>query len=117
MTEGPVLALLDDEELRRWLLAAVRLVQARAKQDGLMAPQSVADFEAALSGDALNGQERTKVDGVGLPADDGFMSRQQAASFLSISDRQLARLTASGRVKSVSLGRRRLYKRSDLEEL
>lgn len=113
----PALVLLD-EELRRWVVAGLRLARARARQDGMYKiPSSVAELEQALTGDATDGQEPPTFDVSSDSADDGLMSRQAAARFLSISERQLARLTADGRVPSLRLGRRRLYKRADLEEL
>lgn len=45
-----------------------------------------------------------------------LLSREEAASYLAIGLAFLAELTASGDVRSLKIGRRRLYRRNDLDD-
>jgi excisionase family DNA binding protein len=53
----------------------------------------------------------TQVDGAGSP----WLSMSEAAEYLRISERKLQRLVAADRIRSTTLGRRRLLRREDLD--
>jgi excisionase family DNA binding protein len=83
-----------DRELARALVAAVRDdVELRAQLRALLFREKVAE------------------------ADSPWLGIDEAAAYLRISERTLARRIAGGRVRSTTIGRRRLLHREDLDAL
>jgi excisionase family DNA binding protein len=56
--------------------------------------------------------EMRESNGAGSP----WLSLAQAADYIGVSTRQLQRLIAQGKVRSTTIGRRRLLRRDDLDE-
>jgi excisionase family DNA binding protein len=66
-------------------------------------------FVAAAVADALADREG--------PAGSPWLSLEEAAEYLRVSERTLERAIARGRLDSTTIGRRRLVRREDLDEL
>lgn len=106
-----------DDRTRRYLARGIVLVQEEARRNGLMRIPELEVLYDALTEEDSRGPEATDVGDLDAQADDVFMSREAAARLLGISERHLSRLVKAGDVPSVELGRRRLFRRSELEEL
>ena len=84
-----------DRELARALVAVLRDdPELRDELRGLLMPESE-----------------------GMPSDSPWLSTAEAAEHLRVSERTLQRLATSERVRSSTIGRRRLYHRDDLDAL
>lgn len=87
-----------------------RPVSVRDRLAAVFAPDVVATLEAFVLEIVA---ERARTEEAGSP----WMSVEEAAHYLRISSRTLERRVHSGRVRSTTVGRRRLLHREDLDEL
>jgi excisionase family DNA binding protein len=109
-----------DDKLAAQMALAIRSWRRRgAREHGIAPHPDLEAIERALlggTGAVTTGPEGTEPVGVGSGPDaDGLLTYEEAASVLRISTKTLRRRVAAGDVATVALGRRRLFRRQDLE--
>jgi excisionase family DNA binding protein len=89
-----------------------RQLTARERLAGLLAPDVLAALDELVS-ERVAEVVATMTDGGGSP----WLGLDEAAEYLRVSPRTLERLIAKQRIRSTTLGRRRLLHRDDLDAL
>jgi excisionase family DNA binding protein len=89
-----------------------RLLTARQRLEAVLAPELVAAIEALVDERVSEALASAK-NGHSSP----WLSLGESADYLRVSERQLQRLLARGKMRSTTIGRRRLLHRDDLDNL
>jgi len=106
--------LLTDPDLDRYLKAALKVYARFCHDNGAMLPEPLERLYTALSG-----TERKEIAPVVSPWSDDdmklFLTYEEAADRLNVSERTVRNYARAGKLKVVSLGRARRIRPSDLE--
>ena len=86
-----------------------RLLTARERLAGLLAPDALAALDDLIAERVA--ELRPESNGHGSP----WLSLADSAAYLSVSERTLERAIARGRLRTSTVGRRRLVHRDDLD--
>ena len=102
---------------QKLIAAGLRLLFQRMRQDGLVPPRHLVELQADLSEDDTNRHEGPEVETGELGSDHQYMTPREVAVLLRVSERTIARHVKDGTIPSFMVGRRRRFRRSDIEAL